>query len=260
VLPVTTRSRHLVLTSELYRNVLAGDESFLIRPIMNIHGELRPVPTRARAQNGIGGLLWAFFPRGINTDAYQLRSCPYGDPNDSLLITTPDPKDMPLTATVLESYPHRVLATTDKFLQSLAPSYWARLGGVQDFYEHWQRSFGRSFKLTQEPWAWVIRIEPPAQSPAVVESEPEIKPGLFGRWRHRRRKQQAQKTTAVFPPGTGTTTPADTAKAHRHLIAAQMNALACLENAIKARREGRAEEAWRMLNVAHRILDRATKK
>lgn len=264
-LPAVTRRRRLVLTKEIYENVLAGNESFLIRPIMNIHGEMRPVPTRARAQGGYGGLLWAFFPHGIHSDDYQLRSCPYGDPNDVLLITTTDAKDLPLTVTVLESYPHRILGTTEPFLRGLAPSLWARLGGVQDFYDYWQDHFGRSFKLAHEPWAWVIRIEPPSRRPALIEPAPiqAPPPNLLGRLRFWRKKPQAQKPSLQgrpSPASAAVNSGSLGAKKREQLIAAQKNALACLENAIKARKEGRAEQGWRMMDVAYRILNRAIDK
>lgn len=259
--PEAARTRRIVLTSEFYKNVVAGHDNFLIRPIMNIQGEeLRPVPTRARAQGGAGGLLWAFFPNSINADVHLLRSCPYGDPGDQLLIVTPDNHDQPLAVTVLESYPHRVRGTTDKFLQSLMPSYWARLGNVESFYDHWQHSFGRVFKLVYEPWAWVIRFESPALLPADVPFKPRTQRSLFGRWRHRWREKKAQETVVAAQPA-ATTAPHTNAdpKRHQQLVASQNNALACLENAIKARSEGRAEEGWRMMNVAYRILNRAAK-
>lgn len=257
--PEPGRMRRIVLTSEFYQNVLAGNDSFLIRPIMNIRGnELRPVPTRARAQGGSGGLLWAFFPGSINSDVHLLRSCPYGDPGDQLLIVTPDHKDLPLTVTVLESYPHRVLGTTDKFLQSLMPSYWARLGDVESFYDHWQDSFGRIFKLTYEPWAWVIRFGELVKPPAAVQLKSETRPGLFGRWRHRLKEKKAREIAAV--PVAANTPLVSIDHEHQHLVAAQNNALACLENAIKARREGRSDEGWRMMNVAYRILNRAARE
>ena len=267
--PEPARTRRIVLTSEFYQNVVAGNDHFLIRPIMNIRGEqLRPVPTRARAQGGSGGLLWAFFPGSLSADHHLLRSCPYGDPGDQLMIVTPDSKDPPLTVTVLESYPHRVLGTTDKFLQSLMPSYWARLGSVQSFYDHWQHSFGRVFKLTYEPWAWVIRFgDLPKPVVAPVQLKSETKPGLFGRWRHRLKEKRAQELAAAAAarPTAVAVAAANAPLAsvdhdHQHLVAAQNNALACLENAIKARREGRADEGWRMMNVAYRILNRATRE
>jgi hypothetical protein len=262
VQPEPARTRRIVLTSEFYQSVVSGQDNFLIRPIMNILGkDLRPVPTRARAQGGAGGLLWAFFPGSINADAHLLRSCPYGDPGDKILMVTQDHKDLPLAVTVLESYPHRVLGTTDKFMETLIPSYWARLGSVQNFYDHWQRSFGRVFKLTYEPWAWVIRFASPPKPTAVAEFKPETKQSLFGRWRHRRREKEKKAEEPSATPQLVVATAAQAGVGHEHqqLVAAQNNALACLENAIKARREGRADEGWRMMNVAYRILTRAAK-
>jgi hypothetical protein len=253
--PEPVRMRKLVLTSQYYHDVVAGKDSFLVRPIMNILGrDLRPVSTRARAQGGAGGLLWAFFDGNIIADAHLLRSCPYGDPGDQLMIVTPDHNDQPLTVTVLESYPHRVLATTDKFLQGLQPSQWARLGSVRNFLEHWEHSFGRVFRLAHEPWAWIVRFGSLANlaDDTPPEPGPPPKTGLFWRWRRRRdEKPQGPAPDAVQVP---TASDRD-----RELLAAQRNAIACLENAIKARRKGQADESWRMMNVAYRILSRAAK-
>jgi hypothetical protein len=254
--PEPARMRKLVLTSQFYHDVVAGKDSFLVRPIMNILGkDLRPVSTRARAQSGAGGLLWAFFAGSISADAHLLRSCPYGDPGDQLLIVTPDHADKPLTVTVLESYPHRVLATTDEFLRGLEPSQWGRLGSAQNFLEHWERSFGRVFKLAHEPWAWIVRFGSLAKpvEDAPPEPVPPPKTGLFRRWRRRRdERPQGPAPDAVQAPP-----PPDRG---RELLAAQRNAIACLENAIKARRKGHEDESWRMMNVAYRILSRAAKE
>ena len=266
------RMRRLVLTSQFYQDVVAGNDNFLVRPIMNILGkELRPVSTRARAQGGAGGLLWAFFPGSISSDIHLLRSCPYGDPGDQLLIVTPDSKDLPLTVTVLESYPHRVLATSDKFLQGLVPSQWARLGSVQNFFEHWERSFGHVFKLTHEPWAWVVQfrlltkpviegqLESDGKTIPEPPSKPRSRPGLFWRWRQR---LKAPEPTNTLPQTRSQTLPVPVVPNphHQQLLVAQHNALACLENAIRAEREGRTEEGWRLMKVAYRILNRVSQE